>query len=120
VTKDSSGVKEVEVVSKPIKVPRICLPIKAAQLCCAKAVKKKREFDRAFKRAMVIYDHVQHKPDGMSAQIAINLIKNKLGVQLSRQKIQKKVKDENILMSSLQQGLKRNIPNCHYHNLCMA
>jgi hypothetical protein len=120
VTKDSSGVEEVEVVSKQRKVPHICLPIKAAQLRCAEAVKKKREFDRAFKRAMVIYDHEQHKPDGMSAQTAVNLIKNKLGVQLSWQKIQKKVKDGNILMSPLQQGPKRNIPNHHYHNLCMA
>jgi hypothetical protein len=40
-TKDSSGVEEEGVVSKSTKVPYIRLSIKSAQLCCAKAVKKR-------------------------------------------------------------------------------
>jgi hypothetical protein len=43
VTKDNSSVEEVMVVSKLVKVPCIRLPIKSAQLCCARAVKKKRQ-----------------------------------------------------------------------------
>ena len=69
---------------------------------------------------MVIYDRKQQKPDGMSAQTVISLIKNELGVQLSWQTIQQKVKDGNVGMLPLQQGPKRNIPNSHYRNLCMA
>jgi hypothetical protein len=41
VIKDNSGVKEVEMVSKLTKVPHIRLPIKAAQLRHAEAVKKR-------------------------------------------------------------------------------
>ncbi len=56
VTKDSSGVEEVTVVSKSTKVPRIRLPIKSSQLHSATAVKEKRQYNQAFKRATVIYD----------------------------------------------------------------
>ncbi len=41
VTKDSSGVEAVEVVSKLTEVPCIRLLIKSAQLRCTKAVKKR-------------------------------------------------------------------------------
>jgi hypothetical protein len=82
VTKDSSGVKELEMVSKSMKVPCICLPIKSVQLHRFKALKKKREYNQALKGAMVIYDSEQQMPDGMSTQTVVDLIKNELGVQL--------------------------------------
>ncbi len=56
VTKDSSSVKEVEVVSKLTKVPHICLPIKFAQLYWGKTVKKTWDCNQALKCATVIYD----------------------------------------------------------------
>ncbi len=77
-------------VSKSTRPPHICLPFKSAQLRCAEAVKNKGEYNQAFKRARVIYDCKQHKPDGMSAQTVVNLIKNESGVQLSWQTIQQK------------------------------
>jgi hypothetical protein len=83
-------------------------------------VKEKRQYNHAFKSATVIYDHKQKKPDGMSTQTVINLIKNELGVQLSRQTIQQKVKDGNIGTLPLRQGPKGNFPNHDYPNLCMA
>jgi hypothetical protein len=43
VTKDSSGVEEVMVLSKSTKIPCIWLPIKSAQLCHVAAVKEKRQ-----------------------------------------------------------------------------
>jgi hypothetical protein len=51
--------KEVEVASKELpmtKIPRIRLPIKAAQVHLAKALKKKREFNEAFKHTTMMYD----------------------------------------------------------------
>jgi hypothetical protein len=120
VTKNSSGVEEVMVETQPTKVPRIRLPMKSAQLRRATAVKEKRQSNQVFKHATVIYDREQKKPDRMSAQTAVNLIKNELGVQLSRQTIQQKVKDRNIGTLPLKQGPKGNISDHDYHNLCMA
>jgi hypothetical protein len=120
VTKDSSGVEEVMVETKSTKVPRIRMSIKSARLHCTAAVKEKRQYNQALKRARVIYDRKQKKPDGMSAQTVVDLIKNELGVQLSKQTIQQKVKDRNVGMLPLRGGSKGNIPEHHYHNLCMA
>jgi hypothetical protein len=120
VAKDSSGVKEVTVLSKLTKISRIHLPIKSAQLCCATAVKEMRQYNQAFKHAMVIYDRKQKKPDGISAKTVADLIKNESGVKLSCQIIQQKVKDGNIGTLPLRQGPKGNIPNHYYHNLCVA
>ena len=68
-------------------MPRICLPVKATQLCCAEAAKKKRELHTAFKCATIMYDREWQKPDGMSTQIVVNLTRNKTGVELSKQTI---------------------------------
>jgi hypothetical protein len=119
-TEDSSGVEEVTVETKSTKVPRIQLSIKSAQLHHTAAVKEKRQYNKAFKHATVIHDRKQKKTDGMSAQTVANLIKNELGVQLSWWTIQQKVKDGNVVILPLRQGPKGNIPNHHYHNLCMA
>ncbi len=67
---------------------------------------------------MVIYDCEQKKPDGMSDQTVIDIIKNESGVQLSWQTIQKKVKDRDVRTLTLRQGPKGNTPNQDYCNLC--
>jgi hypothetical protein len=120
VTNDSSGVEEVTVETKSTKAPCIRMSVKSAQLHCVIAVKEKRQYNQAFKCATVIYDCERKKPDRMSAQTVVNLIKNEFGVQLSKQTIQQKVKDCNVGTSPLRQGPKGNIPKHHYHNLCMA
>jgi hypothetical protein len=105
VTNDSGGVQEeVEVVSKWLmaKITCISLPIKAAWIRHAEAVKKKREMNQAFKCATILYARQQEKSDGMPAQSVVDLIKNETGVELSRRTIQQKVKDGNVGMSPLQ------------------
>jgi hypothetical protein len=74
---------EEEVVNETTRIPSTHLPIKAAQLDCAEAVKKKKEYHQAFKCATVFYDREQQKPDGMSSKTVVDLIKNESGVQLS-------------------------------------
>jgi hypothetical protein len=58
-TEESSGVVEKEVVNKATRISHIRLSIKAAQLHCTKAVKKKKEYHQVFKCLTVLYDHEQ-------------------------------------------------------------
>jgi hypothetical protein len=67
-----------------------------------------------------LYARQWEKPDGMSAQEVVDLIKNETGVELSWRTIQQKVKDGNVGTSPLQRGAKGNIPERHYRNLCIA
>jgi hypothetical protein len=124
VTNDSGGVEEVEVASNlttvTTKIPRIHLAIKAAQVRRAGALQKKKELHQAFKRATLLYARQREKPDRMSAQSVVDLIKNETGVELSRRTIQQKVKDGKVGMLPLRRGPKGNIPECHYRNLCIA
>jgi hypothetical protein len=102
------------------KIQRIRLPVKAAQVRRAEAAKKKRELHTAFKRATIIYDRERQKPDGMSAQSVVDLIKNETGVELSRRTIQQKVNDGNVGTSPLRRGPKVYIPKRQHRNLCIA
>ena len=81
VTDESAKVSEVSQEPPMPKIAHIRLPIKAAQVRCAEAVKKKREFNQAFKCTTILYDRERQKPDGMSTQTVINLIKNSTGVE---------------------------------------
>ncbi len=87
VTDDSGGVEGVEVASKSTtvatKIPRIHLAIKAAQVHHAKALQKKKELHQALKRATLLYARQREKPDRMSAQSVVNLIKSETGVEFS-------------------------------------
>jgi hypothetical protein len=91
VTNDSGSVAQVEVVRNlrtvATKIPHIRLAIKAAQVRRAKASQKKKELHQAFKHATLLYARQREKPDGMSAQEVVDLIKNETGVELSRRMI---------------------------------
>jgi hypothetical protein len=68
----------------PQKATIPCSTATAAQLRHVVAVQKKREYNKAFKRATVVYARERAKgKSGMSARSVIELIRNKTKVELS-------------------------------------
>jgi hypothetical protein len=92
----------------------------ATQMRRKAAFEKKKEYNTAFKRAMIVYVREKGKDDGMSARTVADLTRNDCGIDLCPRTIQMKVKEGEIGCSSLRRGPKGNIAELHYKNLCTA
>jgi hypothetical protein len=93
----------------------------AAQLRRVVDATKKREYNKAFKRATVMYSRERAKgKSGMSARSVTELIRIETKIELSARSIQQKVKEGQIGTSPLRRGPRGNIPELHYRNLCLA
>jgi len=109
------------VTSAPAKkATRIRSTATDTQMRCKAAFEKKKEYNTAFKCAMIVYAREKGKDDGISARTVADLIRNDCGIDLCPRTIQKKVKEGEIGCSPLRRGPKGNISELHYKNLCTA
>jgi hypothetical protein len=78
------------VTSAPAKATHIRSTATATQMRRKAAFEKKKEYNTAFKRAMIVYARKKGKDDGMSARTVTDLIRNDCGIDLCTRTIQKR------------------------------